>query len=62
MKKDTDELIHALEGFLEVVPDGKALRLYIGNAFDDAETPPEEFVTFARELLDMALKIREKYE
>jgi hypothetical protein len=59
MKQDADELIEALEGLLEVAPDGAALRLYVGNLADDAPMPPEEFVAFARALLVVARKIRD---
>jgi hypothetical protein len=62
MKKHADELIKALEDFLELAPDGAALRLYVGDKLDDAPMPPEEFVAFARKLLVVARKIRKKYE
>ena len=62
MKKDADELIRALEDFLEIAPDGAALRLYVGSLIDDSKMPPEEFVAFTRKLLAVTRNIREKYE
>jgi hypothetical protein len=62
VKQEADELIQALEDLLSIVPDGATLRLCVGNQADDAPMPPEEFIAFARKLLVVARKIREKYE
>ena len=60
MKRDADDLVQSLENFLAIAPNGEILRLYVGDKFDDAKMPPEEFVAFARELLIVARKIRER--
>jgi hypothetical protein len=62
MKQDADDLIKALEDILAVVPDGAALRLYLGNQADDAPMSPEQFIAFTLELLGVAKKIRKKYD
>jgi hypothetical protein len=62
MKQDADDLIKALEDILAVAPDGAALRLYLGNQAEAAPMSPEQFIAFTLELLDVAKKIRKKYD
>ena len=52
-----NELIDALEGLLEVVPDADSLRVLVGQATaNKGPMSAEEFIAFARELLDAAKK------
>jgi len=52
-----NELIDALEALLEAAPDADSLRVLVGQATaNKGPMSAEEFIAFARELLDAARK------
>ena len=52
-----DELINALEALLAAAPDADSLRVLVGQATaNKGPMSAEEFIAFARELLDAARK------